>query len=100
MEEQQKRRKFDKQFKQDAVHLAMEGKQSIAAVARDLGIDPNTLYTWKRGLIDHGKDAFPGHGRLLPGDEELRRLEKENANLREENAILKKAMGYFAKHGK
>ncbi len=92
MEERLKRerRKFDKQFKLDAVRLVTEGGKSAAAVARDLGIDATTLYGWKRD-----NDAFPGHGRLLPEDEERRRLERDNAALREENAILKKAMGYF-----
>ena len=102
MEEQQKgtRRKFDKELKRDAVRLVTEGRKSTAAVARDLGIDPTTLYSWKREFGAHGKEAFPGNGRLRPEEEELRRLEREVATLKEENAILKKAMGYFAKHGK
>ena len=94
------RRKFDKQFKLDAVRLITEGRKSTAAIARDLGIDVTTLYGWKRALSNHGADAFPGQGRLLPEAEEMRRLEREIAALKEENAILKKAMGYFAKHGK
>ena len=102
MEEQQKgtRRKFEKQFKLDAVRLVTEGRKSAAAVARDLGIDPTTLYSWKREFAAHAGEAFPGNGRLMPQEEELRRLEREVATLKEENAILKKAMGYFAKHGK
>lgn len=42
--------------------------------------------------------AFPGSGNLKPEDEEMRRLRKENADLREENEILKKAAAYFAKN--
>jgi transposase len=94
------RKRYDKQFKLDAVRLVTEGGKPVASVARDLGIDANTLHYWRRQFSDHGTHAFPGNGRLMPEDAERRRLEREIATLREENAVLKKAMGYFAKHGK
>lgn len=95
------RRKFSKEFKLDAIRLIGQNGKSAAAVARDLGIEPNTLYSWRRDLQERGEtSAFPGHGRLSPEDEELRRLRRENERLDEENRILKKAMGYFARHGK
>jgi len=100
METTTKRKRYEKQFKLDAVRLAQQQGNSVASVARDLGIDANTLHHWKRQFSDHGMDAFPGNGRLLPQDEEIRRLQRENALLREERDILKKAMGYFAKNGK
>lgn len=100
MEETRNRKKYDKQFKLDAVRLTVEGGKSVAAVARDLGIDANTLHHWKRTLLTHGNAAFPGNGRLMPQDEEFRRLQRENTLLREERDILKKAMGYFATNGK
>ncbi len=100
MDETRTRKKYDKQFKLDAVRLVTDGGKPVAAVARDLGIDANTLHHWKRQFTGHGTNAFPGNGRLMPHDEELRRLQRENALLREERDILKKAMGYFAKHGK
>lgn len=100
MDDRSKRRKFDKEFKLDAVRLVTEGGKKAPEVARDLGVDPNTIYNWKREFSNHGNDAFPGNGRLMPADEELRRLHREVATLREENQILKKAIGYFTKHGK
>ena len=100
METPTKRKKYDKQFKLDAVQLAQQNGNSVASVARDLGIDANTLHHWKRTLLTHGNDAFPGNGRLMPQDEEFRRLQCENVLLCEERDILKKAMGYFAKNGK
>jgi transposase len=100
MEPTTKRKKYDKQFKLDTVQLVQQNGNSVASVARDLGIDANTLHYWKRQFGEHGSNAFPGNGRLLPQDEELRRLQRENALLREERDILKKAMGYFAKNGK
>lgn len=90
METTTKRKKYDKQFKLDAVTLAQQNGNSVASVARDLGIDTNTLHHWKRQFSDQGPSAFPGKGRLLPQDEELRRLQRENALLREECDILKK----------
>jgi transposase len=43
---------------------------------------------------------FVGSGRVLPENEEIVRLRRENRDLREENEILKKAAAYFAKHQK
>jgi transposase len=58
------------------------------------------LYRWLDEYKRDGKDAFPGKGNLKPADEELRRLKRENKELREENEILKKAAAIFAKHQK
>jgi transposase len=100
METTHKRRKFDKQFKLDTVRLITQGGRKAAEVARDLGVDPNTIYNWKRKYDHHGDTAFPGNGRLMPEDEQLRQLKRDNARLAEENAVLKKAIGYFTKNGK
>jgi len=89
-----KRKVYSREFKQEAVRLAGEGSLSLAAVARDLGVDQNSLRKWKREQQDHGERAFPGKGKSH--DEELARLQRENALLRQERDILKKAMGYFA----
>lgn len=77
METGSKRRRFDKQFKLDAVRLVTEGGKKASEVARDLGVNPNTISNWKREFGNHGGDAFPGNGRLMPADEELRRLHRE-----------------------
>ena len=64
MESEKKRRKYDRQYKVDAVNLVLNGARSVQEVARELGIDPNTLYHWKRELAAEGSEAFPGNGRL------------------------------------
>ena len=94
METKQGRKVYSCDFKQEAVRLVRESDHSLAAVARDLGIDGNSLRKWKRAEEQHGVQAFPGKGRSH--DEELAKLQRENVLLRQERDILKKAVGFFA----
>ena len=94
------RRQYDKQFKLDAVRMAQENGRTYASVARDLGIHPNVLYKWQKQLQRDAEEAFPGKGKLKPEDEELRRLRRENALLKEERDILKKALAVFSKQNR
>ena len=67
----------------------------MAQAARDLDIHENVLRKWIRELAD---DAAPSGAGALRGDlAEIARLKKENAKLRMERDILKKAAAYFAK---
>lgn len=94
-----KRRSFDRAFKVAAVRLVTEDGHKVAEVARELGINGNQLHRWKRQLAEDGEIAFPGKGWLTPGQEELRRLHRENADLRQERDILKKAVAIFSRRG-
>lgn len=47
-----------------------------------------------------GDSSFPGSGHLKAEDDEIRKLRKQLADLKEENDILKKAAAYFAKNQK
>lgn len=94
------KRKFDKEFKKEAVNLVLQQKRSVAAVAREIGVHENTLHKWIALFQNHQENAFPGSGNLRPEDEETRRLMRRIADLEEENAILKKATAIFAKHQK
>ncbi len=100
MDSDKKRRRYDRDFKLSAVSLVVNGGRSVREVARELGIDPNTLYHWKRELSEEGEEAFPGKGRLSVQEGELRRLRRELAGAKEDREILKKALAYFSKHGK
>ncbi len=97
MNEKKRRRKYDREFKIDCVRLADE-RGNVAAVAKDLGVNINVLHRWKRELAEDPEQSFPGIGRLKESDEELRRLIRENKNLKEDRAILKKALAIFSKH--
>lgn len=92
----EKRRIYTREYKLEAVRLATAGDTTVAQVARDLGINENTLHKWKQQLREDPEQAFPGKGRLKPGDEELRRLRRENLRLRQEVAFLKKAAVWLA----
>ncbi len=92
------RRKFDREFKMETARLIIERGKKVSEVARDLGIHENVLRKWKNQYIQDKEHSFPGKGRLKPEDEELRRLKRENADLKEERDILKKALAIFSKH--
>ena len=98
--EGRERKTYDKQFKLDAVRLVTEGGRSVREVAREIGVDANTLYHWKRELVKEGEDAFPGKGHLTAQEEEIRRLRKRLAEAEEDREILKKALGFFSRRGK
>jgi transposase len=91
------RRKFSREFKREAVNLVTERGVSIAQAARDLDLHQTVLGRWVRDFEQNAQGAFPGHGKLTAQDEEIRRLRRENAKLKAERDILKKAAAYFAK---
>ena len=86
-------RKYPDEMRERAVRLVFESGRPIAHVARDLGIHKESLRHWVRQA-----EADSGRRRdLLTTDEreELKRLRKENAELKRTNAILKDASVYF-----
>ncbi len=92
-----KQRRYDKQFKQDAVNVLNASKKSVAEVAGDLGVPENRLYQWRKVMAADGTAAFPGKGRLKPLEEENRQLRRELAGVTEERDILKKALAVFSR---
>lgn len=90
------RRTFTKEFKEQAVKLVLEQGMTRRQVSEDLGVGHSTLERWVHEVKKNGKDAFPGKGRLMPQDEQVRRLEREVRRLTIERDILKKTIGYFA----
>ena len=86
---------YNSEFKESAVKLTLESDQPVSHTARDLGVSSSTLHTWIN------KYTYSAKGEKGRTDdhlyEELKRLKKENARLKEERDILKKAATYFAK---
>lgn len=91
------RRQFSREFKFEAVRLVKERGVSVAQAARDLEVHENVLRKWVREAVVDPQHAFPGQGVMKPEQAELERLKKENAKLRMERDLLKKAAAYFAK---
>jgi transposase len=93
---QEKPNTYTAEFRASAVKLANESEKPVTQVAKDLGINVNTLHTWI------GKYSRPTEdNKTVRTDEhlydELKRLKKEVARLTEERDLLKKAAAYFAK---
>ena len=88
------RRSFPKEFKADAVALVLDERRSIASVARSLGIGESNLGNWVRqARVDRGEREG-----LTTGERtELAQLRRENAQLRMERDLLKRATAFWVK---
>ena len=89
------KRKYTKEFKIETVRLLENGEKSGPEIERDFGIGRGQIYRWRAKLLSEGIRAFPGNGNVR--DEEHARLLKENALLREEREILRKALAIFSR---
>ncbi len=90
--------RYTKEFREEAVKLVTEEKLSLPEAARRLSLAPSTLGNWEKAyragkLGDIGKERKP----LTEIEMELARIKKENAELKMERDILKKAAAYFAR---
>ena len=85
---------YPPEFRARAVELARASALPPSQVARDLGIDPDTLRRWLRQA---DVDAGRLQGTTTDEQAELVRLRREVAMLREERDILQKATAYFAR---
>jgi transposase len=90
------KRTYLPEFKREAIQLWQSSGKSASAIENELGITPGLLSRWKRKQNKNGQNAFPGKGRLMPEQERIRHLEKENAILRQERDILKKTVAIFS----
>jgi len=93
-----KRRKYTKDFKKDAVEFFIRSGKSATKVAAELGIRHELLYRWKREYEEHEEKAFPGQGN--PIEAELAKLKRDLADVTMERDILKKAVRIFSKDQK
>lgn len=94
-----KRRKYTAEFKAEAVKLALESDKTAAEIARDLGVSGKSLRDWiDQHEVDHGRG--PAEALTTEEREELRKLRRDNRELRMEREILKKATAFFAKESR
>jgi transposase len=98
------RQHFSPEFKQEAIRRAASGDATVLEVARELGIRADRLREWIAQAQGQGRRrAAPREGAGAGDrsqDEEIRQLRRENAQLREERDILKKAAAFFARESR
>ena len=92
------RKRYTKQFKEEALRLVSQEGISLAQVAQDLGLDASMLRRWRKEANRAGSKAFRGQG--VARDEELARLKRELGRVKRERDFLKDAAAYFAKESK
>ncbi len=90
------RRKFTKEFKQEAVRLSEQPDVFVTQVAGDLGVSVKQLYRWRAEFKEAPADAFRGNGRRRAAEQEVEQLRREVERLKMERDILKKATAFFA----
>jgi len=90
------RRQYTEEFKAEAVRLVRDSARPVAQVARELGIADHLLYRWR---AEQQQAESQGHTRqsMHAGQEELARLRRENATLKQERDFLKRAAAFFAR---
>jgi len=98
METKRQYKTFDKEFKINAVKLALTGERTMKQISEELGINQNTLSNWKKEYLKDKDNSFPGKGYQKPEEAELTRLRKELSRVTMERDILKKAIAVFTKH--
>jgi transposase len=90
------KRKYDPEFKREAVRLVEEEGLGVREVERNLGITHGVLKDWVQKHRDHQDAAFAGRIAPESPEAELKQLRKENEQLRRERDILKKAVAIFS----
>ena len=88
---------YTKDFKEDVIAYYKSHNNTVKEVAVKFGMHPSSLKNWIKAKEKHQEDAFVGSGNLHKEDAELKDLKREIYDLKEENAILKKAMAIFSR---
>lgn len=85
------RKQYDEEFKKNAVKLSYASPKSVKQVAENLGLPESLLYRWRKKYTMTGEKT-----RYTTLEEEMKALKLENAELKMERDMLKKATAYFA----
>jgi len=86
------KRKYDEEFKKNAVKLTYGSVKGVSEIAEELGINSNLLYRWRHRYTAEGN--ITQHAAL---EQELKKTQRELAEVKMERDMLKKAAAYFAK---
>ncbi len=94
---------YTESFRREAVRRSEEKGVTAGDVARELGLHVNQIYNWRnqfKRLSEKQFNSINGVDYSKDESEEMRRLKREVAALKEERDFLKKATAYFAKQKK
>ena len=94
------KKRFTPEYKEEIIKLITERRKKISEVAKDIGVTSTSIRRWITQYSEYGKDAFPGKGNLRAEDDKIRKLMRDNIDLKEENEILKKATAIFSRDAK
>ncbi len=94
MVKKRSRRRFTDEFKAETVKLVKQSDRTMSAIAKELGVSSKSVGEWVRNAAD-SKESMSEDERT-----ELKRLRKENSELRMEKEILRKATAFFAKESR
>ncbi len=98
MTKKKRYKRYSPEFKREALKRAAEEGATDVRVCEELGISTRQLHRWRDELRLLGNDAFPGSGRSR--DEEMTKLKRELAKVKQERDFLKEAAVFFAKESK
>jgi transposase len=93
-------RKYSQEFKLEALELLQRGDKSAGQIERELGITPGLLVKWRARYQIVSKEGQPpqiGPSDMEAAKAEIRRLQRELANVEEEREILKKVLSIFSR---
>lgn len=88
-------KKFSPEFREQVVRAVIDSSRTVADVAREFNVGPETLRNWVNAYRRANPDVVPAVSE--PERAELKRLRKENRELKAEREFLGKAAAFFAK---
>lgn len=104
--EEMRNSQYTREFRDSTIQLALNSEKSILQIAKDLDVNPKTIYNWVRAYKKANNIPIPPLGKSSitntstvkeTQNDEVKRLRAENKLLKQERDILKKATAYFAK---
>ena len=98
--DERKYREYSQEFKLEALELLKRGDKSAGQLERELGITPGLLLKWRsryQVVEKEGQAPQIGPSDMEAAKAEIRRLQRELANVEEEREILKKVVNIFSR---
>ena len=91
-----KKTTYTEEFKTEAVNMVLNGDISTYQIAKNLGINYKTLYSWVQKIMPETRNTQSGKSRIQSLESEVKQLNKRLKRTEQERDILKKAAAYFA----